>query len=172
MMPTAEKRSDLSHILLLWRSGGHTWLLDRAGNERSVSAAPEKVIGDLCLQCGSSLEGRRESFRRLTGYRQKIPVLISERTQQILFPTLSPVQEDCIWISANDVLGVSEKPDGNSTVVFLNGIKRTVPFQARVIRRQVKRCEEYLQILDETDPEDALTDSRDLIRSLLNDMIE
>ena len=139
------------------------------GDTVSTEMTLPQLIGQMCIAHGSSMEGRREAFRSLTGYRNKIPVLVSERTQYILFPTLSPVHPDCLWVSCNDILDITPAEDGESQVTFLNGRRRKVPFQTRLLRKQMRRCEEFLAALDRQNEEESVVYERELIRSLLQE---
>ncbi|GEM_PF-2359057 len=141
------------HILIFAPDGRKTRKLTEDGEWITENQPVSKVLNDLCIRNGSTMEGRQSAFRKLTGCRQKIPVLISERTQYMVFPTLSPSHAECMWISCNDILDIQAADEGSSVVVFLNGIRQRVPFGARLLRRQIHRCEEFLTVLDRENPD-------------------
>ncbi|MBR3357677.1 MAG: competence protein ComK [Solobacterium sp.] len=144
-------------------------MLSSSGQWQHSDQSVNRFIDDLCVQCGSTADGRREAFRRLTGYRQKVPVLISERRQYLMFPTLSPDNPECVWLSYSDILDIVPAGDAESEVLFINGTRISIPFSTRMLRKQMKRCDEYLQILDGSDcPADRAEDQKELLRKLLS----
>ena len=148
--------------------GRHSRLLSSSGQWVKTDKSMNQIIDDLCVQCGSTADGRREAFRRLTGYRQKVPVLISERSHYLMFPTLSPDNPECIWLSYSDILDIVPSGEAESEILFINGTRKSIPFSTRLLRKQMKRCDEYLQILDESEyQEDRAEDRKDLLRILL-----
>ncbi|MCF0105397.1 MAG: competence protein ComK [Holdemanella sp.] len=53
-------------------------------------------LNQLCIKNGSTLKGRTEAFKKLTGARKFIPVFVSDDI--IYFPTASLKACDCLWI--------------------------------------------------------------------------
>ena len=147
----------------------HARILCSSGEWLESQDTMNRFIDELCVKNGSTAEGRKEAFRRLTGYRQKAPVLISERMQYLMFPTLSPDNPECVWLSYSDILDITSVTESESSILFVNGTKQTIPFSARSLRKQMKRCEEYLRILDHSGfGAEASEESRELLRQLLS----
>ena len=68
-----------------------------------VKMRPNKVIKSNCQLNGSSLEGRLDGTKYLTGYSYKAPILIKEDENIIFFPTSSIRLKDVAWISLNNL---------------------------------------------------------------------
>ena len=100
------------------------------------------------MRHGSSLRGRLDAVAALTEFRQKLPVLISERSQVIYFPTGGSRNRRSAYLRYNDIVDVVRTDDPSVTgILFSSGIRTTVHAAVRTIRMQMQRCEKYLQIL-------------------------
>ena len=86
-------------------------------NENSM-----KIIENSCEYFGSSYNGRHIGTKNLTGINYKSPIIIEETKNIIFFPTTSPRQSDCSWISLNYINNYVNK-DGKIEVFFENGEK-------------------------------------------------
>ena len=86
-------------------------------NENSM-----KIIENSCEYFGSSYLGRHIGTKNLTGINYKSPIIIEETKNIIFFPTTSPKQLDCSWISLNYINNYIKK-DGKIEVFFENGEK-------------------------------------------------
>lgn len=58
-----------------------------------------KYLDTRCLQNGSSLQGRKDSFSFLTNQKKFIPIVVSIDPVEIYFPTLAIQDPDCKWIN-------------------------------------------------------------------------
>ncbi len=105
---------------------------------------PIQILERWCLNNGSSLAGRMQSFRFLTGTVQKPAVLVSERSQLLYFPLSGIRDPRCIWICFSAVL--SWHSAGADTIIcFFDGSEITVPVERRVVAGQIKRCGTFLE---------------------------
>ncbi len=133
-----------SHIMMMRRTGKKTECLLENSEVIETDASPEKILEAMCLSCGSSLRGRRDAFRFLTGAVQKAAVLISERSQLIYFPLTGNRDPGQIWICYNDVLSCHSAPCG-SRIRFCSAAEVFIPCGMRVVGGQMKRCESMLE---------------------------
>lgn len=105
--------------------------------EKSVS----KIMDTSCKYFGSSFDGRQKGTASLTGIRYKAPIIISEKNNLIFFPTSSPRQKDCAWISLNNVdrLFMNNKNEKVS-ILFMN--KEIIEFEIslNIMKNQVFRA--------------------------------
>lgn len=111
-----------------------------------VDKTPLKIMEDSCEYFGSSLEGRQIGTNRLIGFTHKVPVIVEETFDIIFFPTLSPNNEECSWISYNHVF----KPDKfkDSTIIELrNGKKVYLNISTAIIENQLYRCSRLKEAL-------------------------
>ncbi len=133
---------------------------------------PLAFLNRCCLANGSSYEGRVEAFRELTGTSQKPAVLISERQQRIFFPTLRAEHEECVWIQYNAVFHIHSIDAGHTEIIFHTGERCTIPFNYRIINKQLKRCTEFLQKLNDENSIGFAGEYDDLYRTGLPGMQE
>ena len=68
-----------------------------------VSKSSKAIMENSCEYFGSTLEGRQKGTTRLTGLSHKVPVIVEESNKIIFFPTSSPKNKDCAWISLKHV---------------------------------------------------------------------
>ena len=110
-------------------------------NERYVvSQTPYEIMESSCLYFGSSYEGRREGAKDILGAEYKVPIIVDDSDNLIVFPTTSPLSEDCVWISLKH-LKKFEKVDANNTkIIFQNDKEIIVPSSYRSIENQVSRA--------------------------------
>lgn len=85
-----------------------------------VKENPMKIIENSCRYFGSSYQGRHIGTKILTGINYKTPIIIEESRNIIYFPTLSPRDEKCAWISLNHINNYIKK-DNKIEVLFENG---------------------------------------------------
>ena len=62
-----------------------------------------KIINNSCTSFGSSYKGRFDSTKKLIGVSYKAPIIIEESNGIIYFPTTSPKQDNCCWLSLNHI---------------------------------------------------------------------
>ena len=81
-----------------------------------------KIIENSCEYFGSSYLGRHKGTKTLTGINYKSPIIIEESRNMIFFPTTSPRQLDCSWLSLSYINKYKNK-QGKIEVLFENGDK-------------------------------------------------
>ncbi|MBS4171987.1 competence protein ComK [Bacillus sp. FJAT-49736] len=108
--------------------------------ERFISPfRPLEIVKKSCEYFGSSLIGRKEGTKRLIGITHKAPIIVDPHTSIYLFPTTSPTNPQCIWISHDHVFH-QEKASSNSTLVtFRNKETLTVPVSISSFENQMYR---------------------------------
>ena len=105
-----------------------------------VSQTPFQIMESSCLYFGSSYEGRKAGSRDILGAEYKVPILVDDSTDIIVFPTTSPLSSDCVWISLKQIKKY-EKVDANNTkITFLNDKEIIVPSSFRSNENQVSRA--------------------------------
>ena len=80
-----------------------------------------KIIENSCRYFGSSYNGRHIGTKILTGIYYRSPIIIEESKNIIYFPTKSPRDVNCAWISLSHIDNYMKK-DGKLEVRFENGI--------------------------------------------------
>lgn len=65
------------------------------GQHKIPASSILRFIDKICLDKGSTLKGRRESFTAITGQRRGVPVYVEEGL--ILVPDRAASDLDCVW---------------------------------------------------------------------------
>ena len=115
-------------------------------NSFVVDKTPLKIMEESCEYFGSSLEGRQIGTASLIGYTHKVPVIVEETFDLIFFPTLSPKNEECTWLSYAHIF----KPDKfkNKTILNLkNGKNILIDISSSTIDNQLYRCSRLQEVL-------------------------
>lgn len=120
---------------------------------------PMEIVKKSCSYFGSSYDGRKDGSKRLTGITHKAPIIVDPHTGIFLFPTTSPSNPQCIWISHEHVL-TWEPGDNNMTVItFRNKQKLLVPMSIRSFDNQMSRTSrlrisfiQHIQYMDQKYP--------------------
>ena len=99
----------------------------------------KKIIDSNCKLFGSSLTGRIESSKEWLGYDYKLPILIDEIRNLILFPTRSIDSPKNIWISYNAIDDYNETKDGIE-LTLRNGKKLIIKESFNVFESQYIRA--------------------------------
>ena len=105
-----------------------------------VNQTPFEVMESSCLYFGSSYVGRKEGAKSILGAEYKVPILIDDSDNIILFPTTSPLSQDCVWISLKHILKHERIDSNNTKIVFDNGKEIIVPVSFRTIENQISRA--------------------------------
>ena len=105
-----------------------------------ISERPFKIMEDSCKYFGSTYEGRKMGAKEILGAEYKVPIVIEDSDNLIVFPTTSPSSDDCVWISLKRVKKL-EKMEFNSTkIVFDNDREIIVNCSYRSIENQLSRA--------------------------------
>lgn len=89
-------------------------------NEIIVNKSAKDIIDDSCRYFGSSYNGRFEGTKKILGVSYKSPIIVEESREIIFFPTTSPRNSDCSWISLNNIEDYLKNED-RTLVNFKNG---------------------------------------------------
>lgn len=105
-----------------------------------IEEKPFQIMEESCKYFGSTYDGRKNSARDILGAEYKVPIIVEDSDNLIVFPTTSPQSDECIWISLRRVKKF-EKIDGTNTrIMFDNNKEIIVPCSYRSIENQVSRA--------------------------------
>lgn len=105
-----------------------------------IKQTPFEIMEESCKYFGSTYEGRKDGAREMLGAEYKVPIVIEDSSNLIVFPTTSPLSEDCVWISLKRVEKI-EKIDANNTkIIFDNKTEIIVDSSYRTIENQLSRA--------------------------------
>lgn len=105
-----------------------------------VNETPFKIMEDSCKYFGSTYNGRKDSAKSILGAEYKVPIIVEENNNIIVFPTTSPISADCVWISLGRIKYFEKIDSSNTKIVFDNNREIIVPCSYRTIENQVSRA--------------------------------
>ena len=105
-----------------------------------INEVPFKIMEDSCRYFGSSYNGRKEGSRDILGAEYKVPIIVEDSENLIVFPTTSPSAPDCVWISLNRIKNYVKVDGYNTKIVFDNNKEIIVPCSYRTIENQLSRA--------------------------------
>ncbi len=105
-----------------------------------IHQTPFQIMEDSCKYFGSTYEGRKDSAKAILGAEYKVPVIVEDMDNLIVFPTTSPKADDCIWISLKRVKNFEKVDSINTKVIFDNNKEIIVPVSYRTLENQISRA--------------------------------
>ena len=105
-----------------------------------IHQSPFQIMEDSCKYFGSTYEGRKDSAKSILGAEYKVPVIVEDTDNLIVFPTTSPKSEDCIWISLKRIKSFGKIDSINTKVIFDNNREIIVPVSYRTLENQISRA--------------------------------
>lgn len=99
-----------------------------------------QIIKDSCLFFGSSLEGRKEGTKSLLKCGIKVPIIIEDSNNLILFPTSSYKNDKNIWVVYNNLMDYKKYDLENTLFLFKNNNDIKVNVKFNIVDNQVIRC--------------------------------
>lgn len=105
-----------------------------------INQKPFSIMEESCKYFGSTYRGRKDSARSILGAEYKVPIIVNDTDNLIVFPTTSPQAEDCVWLALKRIK-IFRKIDANNTkIIFDNDRELIVPCSYRTIENQVSRA--------------------------------
>jgi len=111
----------------------------KTDGEVLIPYSPLEVIKKSCHLYASSFEGRKEGTKELIGVTHKPPIVIDPIQSIYFFPTASPKQRHCMWISHSHVLTYNNAGSLNTEVIFTNKMKLQIPMSCGSFDKQMLR---------------------------------
>lgn len=105
-----------------------------------IDTTPFKIMEESCKYFGSTFQGRLEGSKEILGAEYKVPIVIEDSNNIIVFPTTSPVSSDCGWIVLNRIKNFHKIESNRTKIVFDNEKEIIVPVSYRTIENQVSRA--------------------------------
>ena len=105
-----------------------------------IHQTPFEIMEESCKYFGSTYEGRKESAKAILGAEYKVPVIVEDSDNLIVFPTTSPKSEDCVWISLKRVKSFAKVDSGNTKIIFDNNKEIIVRISYRTLENQISRA--------------------------------
>ena len=92
-----------------------------------------------CKYFGSSYNGRKEGSKSILGVEYKVPIVVEDSKNIIFFPTTSPHDNECIWLSLNHIKDYYRTDYNQTKVIFDNNKEIVIPISYRSIENQILR---------------------------------
>ena len=105
-----------------------------------VNQSPFQIMEESCKYFGSTYEGRKNGAREILGAEYKVPIVVEDSNNLIVFPTTSPLSENCIWISLKRVKKIEKIDSENTKIVFDNNCELIVDCSYRTVENQLSRA--------------------------------
>lgn len=129
-------------------NGNESSLIYEDESRYIIEDTPMAIMEDSCKYFGSSYDGRKNGAKDILGAEYKVPIVIEDSNNIIVFPTSSPRAEDCAWISFSRIDNFYRIDDTNTKIVFDNGKEIIVPCSFRSIENQISRSARLKFILN------------------------
>ena len=105
-----------------------------------IEENPYKIMDESCKYFWSTYEGRKNGARTILGAEYKVPIVIEDSDNLIVFPTTSPSSEECCWITLKRVKNIEKIDQNNTKIIFDNLVELIVPCSYRTIENQLSRA--------------------------------
>lgn len=104
-----------------------------------------KILDESCLYYGSSLDGRIKASKYLTKNNSKVPIIINEKDNLLLFPIYSLRNEIGLWFVYNNIISY-RKVNKYVEVTFKNNEKILFLISYNIFYKQILKSGNLLAI--------------------------
>lgn len=133
--------------------------------ERTVNLTSKQVLDKSCRFFGSSLRGRIEGTASIVGITHKPPIIIDSPLGMVFFPTSSPHNINCIWLSHSHIEKIVEEETKETSIYFINGETLILAISYHSLKNQIIRTAQFRFALENRKP---LTNNRQNKRQFIN----
>ena len=110
-------------------------------NEKYViDQTPFKIMEDSCKYFGSTYEGRRLGAKNILGADYKVPIVIEDSNNLIVFPTTSPTSDNCCWIALKRIAKIEQIDKSHTKIIFDNNVELLIDSSYYTIENQLSRA--------------------------------
>jgi competence protein ComK len=143
----------LKETILMINQNNQTILLQSDGSTNLVNQSSKAVLNQACLDYGSTLQGTVDAIKHHLKIKQKCPVCVSIRHHMMFFPIPYGEATCSLWIRYHPLMQAYAISSNQSVIQFNDSLKFTIDVNIRMIKRQIRRCYLYMNILDAVDYE-------------------
>ena len=112
-----------------------------------VKMRPLDIVDYSCKYFGSSYEGRKMGASEILKSSYKLPVMVEDTKNLIFFPTASPIDADCSWISLKNIKDYKKLTNTKTEIEFKNGKILIVDVSFNSFNNQVMRASRLESII-------------------------
>lgn len=116
--------------------------------EYEIEGKATKVIEYACSFFCSTLKGRQDGVKAISGITHKAPVPIDPSSGMYFFPTKSPTNDNCSWIAHSHIEEIKRQNPKQTTVFFKNGRSITLNVSYGILVNQIQRTAQVRYLLD------------------------
>lgn len=116
--------------------------------EYFVDLSPTKLIDLACKSFGASLKGRQEGTRDISNITHKAPIAIDPSSGMYFFPTISPKNVKCSWISHSHIDQLKLAKNHCTEIIFKNGRSIIIDVSYGSMLNQLQRTAQFRYLLD------------------------
>lgn len=116
-------------------------------DEFFVKMKPTLVMDRSCRYFGSSLKGRQDGTKELTGITYKAPIAVDPTNEIYMFPTISPHKDTCAWISHSYILNYQSIGPEKTLITFTNKKSIILNVSKGSFENQLNRTAQYRFLL-------------------------
>lgn len=109
-------------------------------NEYQINKLPFDIMDYSCKYFGSSYEGRKEGTKDILSIEYKVPIIIEDSNALVFFPTISPRDPKCSWISVKRIKDFYQQDEYTTVIIFDNDKKLVLPVSFRSLENQILRA--------------------------------
>lgn len=149
----------LTNMMFLLSENNTTRMITFDNKQFTINRSTTSIFETCCLNYGITLKGSIQAIKHHLTIRQKCPVLLSVKHQLMFFliPLVNPTQK--LWIRYVPSM-ISKRVADHQCVVSFTHQKVTLSVDNRMVVRQIKRCQDYIDILNAYDLEYGLLHSQ------------
>lgn len=142
----------LTNIMFMISENNQTRMITFNNQQYVIDQRTESILKTCCLHYGTTLEGAIKAIRHHLKIRQKCPVLLSAKHQLMFFPIPLSHNQQKLWIRYLPSL-TSKRVSNHQCMVSFNHQTITIEVDNRMVARQIKRCQNYIDKLNAYDLE-------------------
>ena len=117
-------------------------------NNYIINQNIKDIINNSCKYYGSTFEGRKVASSSILKVNYKVPIMIEESKNIVFFPTTSLRNNNCSWISLNNIERYERNYRG-SKIYFNTGKTLIIPISYGILNNQILRSSRLIYLLDE-----------------------
>ena len=112
-----------------------------------VNKTPLEILDYSCKYFGSSYPGRKDGSKDILNSSYKLPILVEDTRNIIFFPTSSPLDDGCTWISLGNIKDYRKVGKNKTEILFKNNKVMTVDVSYYSFNNQVMRASRLESII-------------------------
>ena len=112
-----------------------------------IEQTPFSIMEESCKYFGSTYEGRKDGAKEILGAEYKVPIVIEDANNLIVFPTTSPSSDNCCWISLKRIKKIVKIDANNTKIIFDNNKEIIIDCSYRSLENQISRASRFDLIL-------------------------